>query len=104
MIPFLVDQRHVHSWEKKQWILYSVIVACYNALNIGAGVMPTVLLHVVRGLTLIEAKFSAPGGSHYVNPYNLGIELNFLMTFGKSGNGLRWLLPLPKDEFTLPEY
>ena len=66
--------------------------------------MPTVLLHVVRGLTLIEAKFSAPGGSHYVNPYNLGIELNFLMTFGKAGNGLRWLLPLPKEEFTLPEY
>ena len=66
--------------------------------------MPTVLLHVVRGLTLIEAKFVAQGGNAYINPYNLGIENNFLATFGKSGNGLRWLLPLPKDPYIHPEY
>ena len=64
--------------------------------------MPTFLLHTVKGLTLIEAKYmpvveiSAANPQGYVNPYNCGFGNNFMLTFGNAGIlGSRWLLPLP---------
>ena len=52
------------------------------------------LMHFVRGNTLIEARFISKQGMN--NPYNLGVLRNFMHTFGEPGfAALRWLLPLP---------
>ena len=76
-------------------ILRSFIIMNFTSMYAFTIIIPTFIIHVFRGQTLIENKFIRRQYSPYRNPYDLGIKDNFKKVFGRPGFLFyRWILPL----------
>ena len=95
---YLYDVWQILSWTEHKPLILGFVVFFFTSYNFLMLSIATMCFHIIRGNTLIEARYMPRQGLAF-NPYNLGIYRNFMHTFGESQCLLGWLLPLPKVEY-----